>query len=246
MQYKWIRHWIGKAVDNKFVEIQMKYKHEGSTILRMFDVILEGASKFDGMFQKSDGIAHDESSLLVEFMQFISFVDNEFINHAINVLIEYRLIDRDMFGFITVTNWDKYQGDLSTNRVQKHRKNKAREEDITGIVIAFNKITGKKYRASTSSYRAKINARFDDGYTHDEMIKVIKWKYEHWKNDSKNAEYITPDTLFRPGHFDRYLNQIPDGFSTEERFTVENHFGKRKEITQSEFDKAEPGFYTKV
>jgi uncharacterized phage protein (TIGR02220 family) len=190
---------------------------------------------------------HDEDSLFITFELACRSYGPEIIDKFITEFLSDGLIEKDVLGFITVKNWEKYQNSaLSTPRVQEHRENKRLEQDITDVVTEFNNITGKGYRAKTESYRSKIRARFADGYTKADMVAVIQHKFRDWVG-TKHEKYLTPDTLFRPGHFDRYLNEIPKGekkASAEGKMLkVKDFYGNESHITQDQFDAAEDGFY---
>ena len=56
-----------------------------------------------------------------------------------------------------------------------------------------------------------IKARLDEGYTVDDFKTVIDKKVKAWKDDPKMSAYLRPETLFRPSHFESYLNEIETG-----------------------------------
>ena len=72
------------------------------------------------------------------------------------------------------------------------------------IITDLNDLTKKKFR--TTTYAKTINARLKDGYTLDDFKHVHYVKYQEW-NNTDQEKYLTPTTLYRPEHFDTYLNQ---------------------------------------
>lgn len=81
-------------------------------------------------------------------------------------------------------------------------------DDIVGRVIGYlNQKTKKNFRVTTKPYIANIAARLKEGYTEADFIKVIDIKCSHWLHDPQFANNLNPMTLFRPCHFDVYLNQ---------------------------------------
>ena len=58
-----------------------------------------------------------------------------------------------------------------------------------------------------------VNARLNDGFTVEDFYKVIDKKHAEWSNDIYWSKYLRPETLFRPSHFESYLNQrdVPAG-----------------------------------
>lgn len=76
-------------------------------------------------------------------------------------------------------------------------------EDVIGYL---NERSGKHYRASTEATRRMIRARFLEGYTLDDFRHVIDVKVSQWLG-TEQEKYLRPETLFRPSHFESYLNE---------------------------------------
>lgn len=74
------------------------------------------------------------------------------------------------------------------------------------VIDYLNEKTGKRYRAKTESTRRLIRARFADGYTLDDFKHVIDVKVSQWLGTEQD-KFLRPETLFRPGHFESYLNE---------------------------------------
>jgi uncharacterized phage protein (TIGR02220 family) len=242
----WFKHYVGMATDDKFRKMHMKYEKDFFVFYWMWDVMLEAAAQDGGWFRQGANKGHDEDSLFIAFELACRSHGIEIVNRFLRVLVQEGMISSDK-GFYYVKNWEKYQhAALSTPRVQESRERKQMEEDITWVITQFNKIADKGYRAKTESYRNKIRGRFNDGYSKDDMLAVIRHKLTDWKG-TKHEKYLTPDTLFRPGHFDRYLNEIPaDRKKAMDEGTllhVESIYGHKSYISQAQFDKAEPNFF---
>ncbi len=62
-----------------------------------------------------------------------------------------------------------------------------------------------KYRKIDNNFK-HIKARLNDGFTADEIKCVIDKKVNEWKG-TEFEKYLTPETLFRPSNFEKYLNQ---------------------------------------
>ena len=244
---KWFKHSIGMATDDKFRKIHMKHSGDFFAFYWMWNVMLESAAKDGGWFRQSKKKAHDGDSLIIAFeLAYRSFGDM-IISDGLSVFTEEGLITRDDGGFIYITNWEKYQhGCLSTPRVQEHRENKKLEADVDDVICELNRVTGKTYRAKTESHRKSIRGRFADGFTKEDMFMVIRHKQADWLN-TKYAKHLTPDTLFRPGNFDRYVNEVTpenrEAIGSGTMLDVENIYGKKTQITQKQFDAAEKGFF---
>jgi uncharacterized phage protein (TIGR02220 family) len=122
----------------------------------------------------------------------------------------------------TVVNYENYQDTTNeltneqptanqqstTNKNDKNDKNEKKEDIVdtdSGLVLSYlNKITGSKYKLTTTSHIQNINARLND-YTVKDLKDVIDCKNKEWANDPKMAAYLRPQTLFSAGKFDGYL-----------------------------------------
>lgn len=130
--------------------------------------------------------------------------ENRAHKSVITLLQKYDLLDKFNKGL---------NKDLKTPSKGCKDKDKDKYKDkVKDIVKFFNETCGTKYRDSTKSINESISARLGEGYTVDDFKTVIRTKYNDWKDDQKMREYITPDTLFRPSNFPKYLNKVkPSG-----------------------------------
>lgn len=76
------------------------------------------------------------------------------------------------------------------------------------IIEYLNQKTGKEFRHSTKTTAKLIEARLNDGYTVENFKTVIDKKCAEWM-DTEQEQYLRPETLFKPAHFESYLNQKP-------------------------------------
>lgn len=77
---------------------------------------------------------------------------------------------------------------------------------VKEIVDYLNDKAGKYFKAKTRTTMQSIHGRIADGYTIDDFKKVIDTKVAEWKG-TDYEKYLTPETLFRPSKFEKYLNQ---------------------------------------
>lgn len=63
----------------------------------------------------------------------------------------------------------------------------------------------RPYSIKTKKTVEHVNARIRDGYTADDICKVIDMKFAEWYGDRKMEQYIRPETLFGTGKFESYL-----------------------------------------
>ena len=247
MDKKWFKHYVGMATDDKFKKIKNRVGIKHYAFFKMWTIVLERATKDGGWFRESSEVAHNTESLEVIFEEMIQDYDSGIVDEFFKEMVTERLLVPDLLGFYYVNHWEEYQhASLSTPRVQEHRENKQLETDVTDVIHELNRVTGKTFRAKTESHRQSIRGRFADGFTKEDMFVVIRHKQADWAN-TKYSKHMTPDTLFRPGNFDRYLNELTPGnreaIGSGTMLNVENLYGKRLQITQEQYDAAEKGFF---
>lgn len=80
------------------------------------------------------------------------------------------------------------------------------EHTIDRIIAYFNHRTGRHHKKTTEGFRSGIRARLKEGYTFEQAIKVIDFKYVQWWDDPMTHEWVNLITLFRPSHFDNYIH----------------------------------------
>lgn len=73
------------------------------------------------------------------------------------------------------------------------------------IIDYLNEQAGKKFKV-TDKWKALIKARWNEGQTYDDFIKVIDTKVQQWSGDATMDKYLRPATLFG-NKFDDYLNE---------------------------------------
>lgn len=88
------------------------------------------------------------------------------------------------------------------------------------IVGHLNDRLGTKFRADSKPTRRLIDGRLSEGYTLEDFIRVIDVKCDAWNRPPKPGAkdmrpYLRPQTLFRPGNFESYVNEIGGGGGVE-------------------------------
>ena len=73
------------------------------------------------------------------------------------------------------------------------------------IVSYLNDRTGRRYSPKSQETRKHITARLSEGYSLEDFKRVIDNMCGKWLG-TKMSEFLRPSTLFRPSHFDEYLN----------------------------------------
>lgn len=80
---------------------------------------------------------------------------------------------------------------------------------IKEVFDHLNKMTGKRFKASTQSNYSKVNARLNEGYTLSDIKYVIDNKCKQWLHDNHMNNFLRPSTLFAPNNFESYINEPP-------------------------------------
>jgi uncharacterized phage protein (TIGR02220 family) len=83
-------------------------------------------------------------------------------------------------------------------------------DEVIDIINYFNKVTGKFFKPDPRTKASEmVRARLREGFTVDDCMKVIKNKMKD-EYFIENPRYMKPTTLFRPSHFEDYLNEDVD------------------------------------
>lgn len=94
---------------------------------------------------------------------------------------------------------------------ESRRCNGVRFDDIKEVLGYLNTEADHGYRhtkpnGKPSTHAEKIRAILKSGYTVADCKAVIDRKVAEWANDPAFAHYLSPDTLFRPSKFEKYLD----------------------------------------
>ena len=90
------------------------------------------------------------------------------------------------------------------------------KSDIESAIDFINKKTGRGFSAFHPNGRITAGATkarniMQKGYTLQQIKTVIAYMAKEWGDDDMMAKYLTPDTLFRPSKFEKYLGKINGG-----------------------------------
>ena len=77
------------------------------------------------------------------------------------------------------------------------------------IIADLNEKSGKKFRHKSKATRESINGRWAEGFTLEDFQYVHTIKCKEWLGTSF-AKFLRPETLYRPSHFEGYVNQDPE------------------------------------
>jgi uncharacterized phage protein (TIGR02220 family) len=80
------------------------------------------------------------------------------------------------------------------------------DSQVTSILADLTSRTGVRYRATTST-KAAIRARMNDGFVQDDFRRVHQIKALQWLEKPDMRGYLHPSTLYCEKHFEKYLNE---------------------------------------
>lgn len=83
------------------------------------------------------------------------------------------------------------------------------------VIGRLNEKTGKSFKATSAQTRSMINGRLAEGYTLEDFFHVIDTMCARWGSPRPGEKdmrpYLRPQTLFRPGNFESYVNEKGGG-----------------------------------
>lgn len=98
--------------------------------------------------------------------------------------------------------------------------------DYDKFISWFNEITGRSF-SSKALFKKYINARLNEGFTKEDIAKVVTFKAGKWK-DTEMKEYLRPNTLFALSHFDNYLQEAKEGLPEPQKKKEESSAKEEK------------------
>jgi len=127
----------------------------------------------------------------------------------------------DQQSFTSLTTSDSPDAPIVVDEVNANKevskRNNRKKDTLSGkpddvpydaVIDYLNEKTGKHYRSKAAATRKLIKARFAEGYTLEDFKRVIDTKTSQWLNTDQD-KFLRPETLFRPSHFESYLNESP-------------------------------------
>ena len=106
-----------------------------------------------------------------------------------------------------VTVLAKDSGYIVTSRGEKITIERASAPDGTHekIINHLNSKNNSSFRSDSKATQGLINRLCSAGYEASDLMKVIDAKVADWKNDTRMAQYLRPQTLFNFNKFENYL-----------------------------------------
>ena len=134
-------------------------------------------------------------------------------------------LDKNVEDNITSINNINTNNDIKENSNKSNSNNKD-NFDYKKFIEWFNELSNKNFR-NTETNRKLIRARLNEGYTKEDIAKVVRFKVNQWKDNTKMNKYLRFTTLFAPTNFSNYLQEVEDN-SPEPQKKKEKSSAKRE------------------
>lgn len=112
-------------------------------------------------------------------------------------------------GPAVITNTNRLPETTTETTKDNSAANAAPEFPWQSVIDYLNEKTGKHFK-HTNTNKGLVMARQHDGFSAEDMQKVIDHQCKLWLNNKDMAQYLRPSTLFRASKFEGYLNAVPD------------------------------------
>ena len=86
--------------------------------------------------------------------------------------------------------------------------------DYNEFIEWFNELADKDLK-NTEINRQYIKDLLNDGYTKEDLVNVIEYKVNEWKDSEKMNMYLRFSTLLSPNNFERYLQDAKEFLPSE-------------------------------
>lgn len=74
------------------------------------------------------------------------------------------------------------------------------------VLAELNALTGGKWNVGRE-YGTLLRRRLTEGAKVEDLLSIVRVKAAKWGNDAEMRDNLNPETLFRPKHFQRYLEE---------------------------------------
>jgi predicted phage replisome organizer/uncharacterized phage protein (TIGR02220 family) len=226
-EIKWIK--INTNIfDNKKIKL-IDLMPESDAIFRIWIhlLVLAANTNNNGMIYLSENISYTIEMLSTIFNKPLNVV-----RLALETFKNFEMITIHDNNYILLNDWNKHQNVEGLDKIREQNrerqkryienqkkalidinKKKNKEEDIEPIDVKNNVIhqtidylNSKCNKHFTYKNISNLSARYNDGYRFDDFKKIIDNKLKD-PYFIENPKYYNPETLFRPSHFEKYLNE---------------------------------------
>lgn len=100
---------------------------------------------------------------------------------------------------------------LSKLEAPEPRAERINGAEIQEVLTYLNNQTNRGFRwakpnGRPTAHADRVRALLKSGYTVQDCRDVIDRQVREWGNDEKMSKHLTPETLFRPCNFEKYLD----------------------------------------
>lgn len=103
---------------------------------------------------------------------------------------------------------EKNENYILPKKTIKDLKLDTEQNDTIEVLEYFKNKTGKKIAIDSKSNKKYVKDRLDQGYSKEDLKKVIDNKYKEW-NGTDMDRFIRIQTLFNETKFQKYISSIP-------------------------------------
>lgn len=140
-----------------------------------------------------------------------------------------RLYQNDTTIVSNCTN-GKYQNDTTNTREYTENNTdtyNSNEFDYNEFIEWFNELADKNLEDKETN-RQYIKDLLNKGYTKEDLVNVIEYKVNEWKDSEKMNKYLRFSTLLSLNHFEEYLQDAKESLPSEPQKKKEKSSAKRE------------------
>lgn len=133
-----------------------------------------------------------------------------------------RKFDKTKWYRIDYDEFNKIEKAFSQNDITNTREYTDNNTDIINsnkfdyneFIEWFNELADKNFR-NVETNRQYIKDLLNDGYTKEDIVNVIEYKVNEWKDSEEMNKYLRFSTLLSPNNFERYLQDAKEFLPSE-------------------------------
>lgn len=96
---------------------------------------------------------------------------------------------------------------IGKDRLVKDSEDRLSDSMAREVVDYLNERCGRRFKKTKTSMK-EIRARLNEGYTADDLKRIIDFKATQWMRDAKMSAYLRPSTLFNATNCMNYQQEV--------------------------------------